>query len=331
MSPTMTEGNIANWKVKEGKNIKIQPELLNHAHVSATGDSYVTGDVLLEIETDKAQMDVEAQDEGKVAKITQQAGAKGIKVGARIAILAETDDDLSTLFLPNEDPLPTQSSSKDPPKSTTSPPSSSESQPSAPTNLTTSATTHPQTYPLYPSVSALLHQHNLDLSTTSTIPATGPKGRLLKGDVLAHLGQIPSSYPSELSTRLSKLSHLNLSNITPAPPPSSQTTTTPPPPPPSQQRRTLTPLRNRDRPPHLPLPPPRPPKTRPRRPRHHPPPLNLPSARNRAREPEPTPSYQLHADCRRVIRRRARAAESNPETLEGGLYPADLYGVCGWR
>ena len=51
MSPTMTEGNIAVWKVKEG-------------------DKFSTGDILLEIETDKAQMDVEAQDDGIVAKIT---------------------------------------------------------------------------------------------------------------------------------------------------------------------------------------------------------------------------------------------------------------------
>ena len=50
MSPTMTEGNISTWKVKEG-------------------DAYSTGDVLLEIETDKAQMDVEAQEDGIVAKI----------------------------------------------------------------------------------------------------------------------------------------------------------------------------------------------------------------------------------------------------------------------
>jgi pyruvate/2-oxoglutarate dehydrogenase complex dihydrolipoamide acyltransferase (E2) component len=51
LSPTMTEGNIATWKIKEG-------------------DSFSAGDVLLEIETDKAQMDVEAQDDGILAKIT---------------------------------------------------------------------------------------------------------------------------------------------------------------------------------------------------------------------------------------------------------------------
>lgn len=51
MSPTMTEGNIATWKVREG-------------------DSFSAGDLLLEIETDKAQMDVEAQEDGIMAKIT---------------------------------------------------------------------------------------------------------------------------------------------------------------------------------------------------------------------------------------------------------------------
>jgi len=51
LSPTMTEGNIASWKIKEG-------------------DYFSAGDVLLEIETDKAQMDVEAQDDGILAKIT---------------------------------------------------------------------------------------------------------------------------------------------------------------------------------------------------------------------------------------------------------------------
>jgi pyruvate/2-oxoglutarate dehydrogenase complex dihydrolipoamide acyltransferase (E2) component len=50
LSPTMTEGNIAKWAVKEG-------------------DEFSAGDVLLEVETDKAQMDVEAQDDGIMAKI----------------------------------------------------------------------------------------------------------------------------------------------------------------------------------------------------------------------------------------------------------------------
>ena len=73
MSPTMTEGNIASWKVKEGG----QKQLARHRNIVGeyllssfdAGDSFATGDVLLEIETDKAQMDVEAQDDGKLARV----------------------------------------------------------------------------------------------------------------------------------------------------------------------------------------------------------------------------------------------------------------------
>jgi len=72
----MTEGGIASWKKKEG-------------------ETFVQGDVLLEIETDKATMDVEAQDDGIMAKIIAQDGAKAVAVGTPIAILAEEGDDLS--------------------------------------------------------------------------------------------------------------------------------------------------------------------------------------------------------------------------------------------
>ncbi|KAJ6621247.1 dihydrolipoamide acetyltransferase [Mycena sp. CBHHK59/15] len=76
MSPTMTEGGIASWKKKEG-------------------ETFATGDVLLEIETDKATIDVEATEDGVLAKIIAQDGAKNVQVGAAIAIVAEEGDDLS--------------------------------------------------------------------------------------------------------------------------------------------------------------------------------------------------------------------------------------------
>ncbi|OBZ79090.1 Pyruvate dehydrogenase complex protein X component, mitochondrial [Grifola frondosa] len=76
MSPTMTEGGIASWKKKEG-------------------ESFSSGDVLLEIETDKATIDVEAQDDGILAKIIANDGAKNIAVGSAIAIIGEEGDDLS--------------------------------------------------------------------------------------------------------------------------------------------------------------------------------------------------------------------------------------------
>ncbi|KAL8694981.1 MAG: hypothetical protein Q9218_000453 [Villophora microphyllina] len=222
MSPTMTEGNIASWKVKEG-------------------DSFSTGDVLLEIETDKAQMDVEAQDGGMMAKITQPNGSKGVKVGSRIAVIAESDDDLGSLSLPAEDtasasPQEDTKSGVDPSQSSESqaeaPPSSKEgtdtAQPSGSEAKPSSSSGKPtkQKYPLYPSVAGLLHEKGIPSSEVDKIPASGPKGRLLKGDVLAYLGRISESYPSEQSTRITKLSHLDLSKIQVAarkevPPPSS--------------------------------------------------------------------------------------------------------------
>jgi biotin carboxyl carrier protein len=202
MSPTMTEGNIASWKVKEG-------------------DSFSTGDILLEIETDKATIDVEAQDDGVMAKIFEQDGAKGIRVGSRIAVIGEAGDDPSSLEIPADDSKPIESESKQESKPSvteqqeekkpTQQPSkakradTSEKAPSGPGQ-------NPK-YPLYPSVIALLHESHISDSEISKIPATGPNNRLLKGDVLAYLGSISASYPQEQSKRISHLAHLDLSNI----------------------------------------------------------------------------------------------------------------------
>ncbi|KAL2008846.1 hypothetical protein VTN00DRAFT_7040 [Thermoascus crustaceus] len=68
-------------------------------------------------------------------------------------------------------------------------------------------------YPLYPSVIQLLHEKGIPESEISKIPASGPKGRLLKGDVLAYLGTIAADYPATQAARIARLSHLDLSNI----------------------------------------------------------------------------------------------------------------------
>lgn len=83
MSPTMTEGGIANWK-------------------KAEGEAFAAGDVLLEIETDKATIDVEAQDDGVMGKILTQAGENKVPVGQVIAILAEEGDDLASIEVPSD-------------------------------------------------------------------------------------------------------------------------------------------------------------------------------------------------------------------------------------
>ena len=81
LSPTMEVGNLAKWLVKEGDTVK-------------------SGDVIAEIETDKATMEVEAVDEGKIAKLVVPAGTQGVKVNAVIAILAVEGEDASSAFLP---------------------------------------------------------------------------------------------------------------------------------------------------------------------------------------------------------------------------------------
>ncbi|WP_342362425.1 pyruvate dehydrogenase complex E1 component subunit beta [Terrarubrum flagellatum] len=76
LSPTMEEGKLAKWLKHEGDKVK-------------------PGDVIAEIETDKATMEVEAIDEGTLAKILIEAGAENVKVNTRIAVLASDGEDVS--------------------------------------------------------------------------------------------------------------------------------------------------------------------------------------------------------------------------------------------
>src|SRR5437660_252076 len=76
LSPTMEKGNLAKW-------------------VKGEGDKVSPGDVIAEIETDKATMEVEAVDEGTVAKLVVPAGTEGVKVNALIAVLAAEGEDAS--------------------------------------------------------------------------------------------------------------------------------------------------------------------------------------------------------------------------------------------
>ena len=202
----MTEGNISTWKVKEG-------------------DTFEPGDLLLEIETDKASMDVEAQDAGKMFKIFSPDGSKAVKVGTRIAVLADLDDDISSLEIPADESEPVTSPAdnvkggEDPSYQTSGVEKEVEGTPQNKRPSRDRPKTSPKgpgqnpKYPLYPSVIALIHEHHIPEEEVSKIPASGPQNRLLKGDILAHLGDINSEYPSEQTKRLDHLAHLDLSNI----------------------------------------------------------------------------------------------------------------------
>ncbi|RIJ15429.1 pyruvate dehydrogenase complex dihydrolipoamide acetyltransferase [Henriciella mobilis] len=83
LSPTMEEGTLAKWLVKPG-------------------DTISSGDVIAEIETDKATMEVEAVDEGTIAKILVDAGTEGVKVNSVIAVLAEEGEDPDEVEAPKD-------------------------------------------------------------------------------------------------------------------------------------------------------------------------------------------------------------------------------------
>src|SRR5215471_8651011 len=78
LSPTMTEGSVARWLKKEGDEVR-------------------SGDVIAEIETDKATMEYEAVDEGRLGKIIVPEGTQGVKVNEPIAVLLEEGEDASAL------------------------------------------------------------------------------------------------------------------------------------------------------------------------------------------------------------------------------------------
>lgn len=80
LSPTMTEGTLARWTKKEGDNVK-------------------AGDVIAEIETDKATMEVEAVDEGRLGKILIAEGTAGVAVNTPIAVILEEGEDSSSVIL----------------------------------------------------------------------------------------------------------------------------------------------------------------------------------------------------------------------------------------
>ena len=90
LSPTMEEGTLSKWLKKEG-------------------DTVSSGDVIAEIETDKATMEVEAVDEGTLAKILVPEGTEGVKVNAVIAVLAEDGEDASSVEAKNASSSSTES------------------------------------------------------------------------------------------------------------------------------------------------------------------------------------------------------------------------------
>eukprot|EP00339_Tiarina_fusa_P009344 CAMPEP_0117085942 /NCGR_PEP_ID=MMETSP0472-20121206/60364_1 /TAXON_ID=693140 ORGANISM="Tiarina fusus, Strain LIS" /NCGR_SAMPLE_ID=MMETSP0472 /ASSEMBLY_ACC=CAM_ASM_000603 /LENGTH=469 /DNA_ID=CAMNT_0004815299 /DNA_START=151 /DNA_END=1561 /DNA_ORIENTATION=+ len=167
LSPTMEAGTIASWTRDEG-------------------DSFGPGDVLCSIETDKATVDFEAQDDGFVAKILRQAGSDEIPCGQPILITVEDEGDIAAF--------------KDYVLEETAAPTPAGAAPAAPTPAAPAA---PTPAPAVPSggrvvASPLAHMLAKDMGyDISTIPATGPGGRIIADDVREF---VPSAAADAVST-----------------------------------------------------------------------------------------------------------------------------------
>ncbi|OUS35632.1 pyruvate dehydrogenase complex dihydrolipoamide acetyltransferase [Rhodobacterales bacterium 56_14_T64] len=154
LSPTMEEGTLAKWLVKEG-------------------DTVSSGDLLAEIETDKATMEFEAVDEGVIGKILIAEGAEGVKVNTAIAILledGETADDISTSAAPAA-PAAAANDAAPAAVEAAAPASPAPASPAAADGTRVFAS------PLARRIAA---DKGLDLAT---LQGSGPRGRIVKADV----------------------------------------------------------------------------------------------------------------------------------------------------
>ncbi|KAK0592672.1 hypothetical protein LWI29_023374 [Acer saccharum] len=162
LSPTMNQGNIAKWRKNEGDKIEV-------------------GDVICEIETDKATLEFEFLEEGYLAKILAPEGSKDVAVGQPIAVTVEDPDDIETVknsFISGSEvkgETPTHNDSKH----------ENRVKKGSFTKIS-------------PSAKLLILEYGLD---TSSLEASGPYGTLLKGDVLSAItsGKLSpkSSSPAE--------------------------------------------------------------------------------------------------------------------------------------
>ena len=153
LSPTMEEGTLAKWLVKEG-------------------DTVASGDLLAEIETDKATMEFEAVDEGVVGKIMVAEGTEGVKVNAVIAVLLEDDESASDMSTPTAEapaPAPAPVAETAAPESVAPPPA-----PAAP------AAKDGNRVFASPLARRIAADKGVDLTTMT---GSGPRGRIVKADV----------------------------------------------------------------------------------------------------------------------------------------------------
>ncbi len=168
LSPTMEEGNLSKWLVKEGDTVK-------------------SGDVIAEIETDKATMEVEAVDEGVVAKIVVPAGTEGVKVNSLIAVLAADGEDVKAAASGAGGAAPAPKAEAAPaaapaPAAKTEAASTPAPAPSAPAAAAPAAKADGNRTFSSPLARRLAKEAGIDISA---VAGSGPHGRVVKADIEA--------------------------------------------------------------------------------------------------------------------------------------------------
>ncbi|MBR9861960.1 MAG: pyruvate dehydrogenase complex dihydrolipoamide acetyltransferase [Rhodobacteraceae bacterium] len=163
LSPTMEEGTLAKWLVKEG-------------------DTVESGDLLAEIETDKATMEFEAVDEGVIGKILIEEGTEGVKVNTPIATLLEDGEDADATPAPKAE----EAEEKAKPEAETSDTAETAKPQDAPDSGSSAAAAPPapkkdgERIFASPLARRIAANKGLDLTT---IKGSGPRGRIVKADV----------------------------------------------------------------------------------------------------------------------------------------------------
>ncbi|WP_375291359.1 pyruvate dehydrogenase complex dihydrolipoamide acetyltransferase [Qipengyuania sp.] len=168
LSPTMEEGTLAKWLVKEG-------------------DTVSAGDIMAEIETDKATMEFEAVDEGTIARIDVAEGTEGVKVGTVIAVLAGEGEDASDVAdaAPAKDEAPKEETAKQERKEEVEEEKKRTEEPApspSPASGSKSAAPKPDGDRIIasPLAKRIAEQQGIDLAG---VTGSGPNGRIVKADL----------------------------------------------------------------------------------------------------------------------------------------------------
>jgi len=164
LSPTMEEGTLTKWLVKEGDAVK-------------------SGDIIAEIETDKATIEFETIDEGTVAKLLVADGTEGVKVGQVIAVVAAEGEDASAVDLPETD-APKQETAKAATSNPTPAPGSARAH--------TAIGHQSDRIRASPLARRLAEAQDIDLTS---LKGSGPNGRIIKADVKADTVATPEIKP----------------------------------------------------------------------------------------------------------------------------------------